>query len=117
MCEPRESVIDVVDPAMVMLTRDIFEIQIEIAASFFTGFFGPAALSAFWLQQTVFSPDRTGTAARHVIASPAVGKMVTDQAPGIFWLWDKQPNLESSNVNGVNNKSLATWDFAFTSLK
>jgi hypothetical protein len=39
-----------------------------------------AALTAFWLQQTVFSPERAATAARHVIASPAVAKLVTDQA-------------------------------------
>jgi peptide/nickel transport system substrate-binding protein len=46
-----------------------------------------------------------------------VDKLVTAQVPGVLWLWDKQPNLESSNVNGVINKSLATWDFSYTSLK
>jgi hypothetical protein len=43
--------------------------------------------------------------------------MVTAEAPGVLWLWDKQPNLESENVNGVINANLATWDFAYTSLK
>jgi peptide/nickel transport system substrate-binding protein len=46
-----------------------------------------------------------------------IDKQVSEQAPGIFWLWDKQPNLKSSNVNGVTNTNLATWDFAFSSLK
>ena len=46
-----------------------------------------------------------------------IDKMVTDDAPGILWLWDRQPNLESTNVNGVINVNLATWDFAYTSLK
>jgi peptide/nickel transport system substrate-binding protein len=46
-----------------------------------------------------------------------IDKSVAEQAPGIFWLWDKQPNLKSANVNGVTNKSLATWDFAYSSLK
>jgi peptide/nickel transport system substrate-binding protein len=43
--------------------------------------------------------------------------MVTADAPGIPWLWDTQPNLHSSNVNGVINKANASWDFAFTSIK
>jgi peptide/nickel transport system substrate-binding protein len=46
-----------------------------------------------------------------------IDKQVTAQAPGILWLWDKQPNLESANVNGVINNNLATWDFAYSSLK
>jgi peptide/nickel transport system substrate-binding protein len=46
-----------------------------------------------------------------------IDKLVSEQAPGVFWLWDKQPNLESANVNGVTNNNVATWDFSFTSLK
>jgi peptide/nickel transport system substrate-binding protein len=46
-----------------------------------------------------------------------VDKAVTDAAPGVPWLWDKQPILHSPNVQGVVNQNLATWDFAFTSLK
>ena len=47
----------------------------------------------------------------------AIDKMVTETAAGVPWLWDKQPNVESSNVNGVINSANATWDFPFTSLK
>jgi len=46
-----------------------------------------------------------------------IDKLVSEQAPGIFWLWDKQPNLKSANVNGVTNENLATWDFAYSSIK
>ena len=46
-----------------------------------------------------------------------IDKMITEQAPGVLWLWDKQPNLQSSDVNGVLSKSNATWDFTYTSMK
>jgi peptide/nickel transport system substrate-binding protein len=45
-----------------------------------------------------------------------VDDAVTAQAPGILWLWDKQPVLESADVNGVINKAQATWDLGFTSV-
>jgi peptide/nickel transport system substrate-binding protein len=44
-------------------------------------------------------------------------KAVTDAAPGIPWLWDKQPVLHSKDINGVINTNLATWDFTYTSVK
>src|SRR3954451_21701401 len=46
-----------------------------------------------------------------------VDKTVTGLAPGVAWLWDKQPVLESKNVNGVINQANAAWDLMFTSLK
>jgi peptide/nickel transport system substrate-binding protein len=46
-----------------------------------------------------------------------VDKTVTDLAPGIPWLWDKQPILHSGNVNGVVNVANASWDLTFTSIK
>ena len=46
-----------------------------------------------------------------------VDKTVTGLAPGILWLWDKQPMLRSKDVNGVVSKSMATWDLTYTSLK
>jgi peptide/nickel transport system substrate-binding protein len=47
----------------------------------------------------------------------AVDKAVTNLAPGIAWLWDKQPILHSANVNGVINVANASWDLTFTSIK
>jgi peptide/nickel transport system substrate-binding protein len=46
-----------------------------------------------------------------------VDKTLTGLAPGVPWLWDKQPVLESKNVNGVINTANAAWDLMFTSLK
>jgi peptide/nickel transport system substrate-binding protein len=46
-----------------------------------------------------------------------VDKMITAVAPGVAWLWDKQPMLESKNVNGVVNVANASWDLTFSSLK
>ena len=46
-----------------------------------------------------------------------IDKMVTEAAAGIPWLWDKQPMLRSTNVNGVVNQANASWDLTFTSLK
>jgi peptide/nickel transport system substrate-binding protein len=46
-----------------------------------------------------------------------IDQMVTAAAPGILWLWDKGPSLESKNVNGVLNKENASWDLSFMSLK
>ncbi len=41
---------------------------------------------------------------------------VSEQAPGVFWLWDKQPMLRSENVNGVVNVANASFDLTFTSI-
>jgi peptide/nickel transport system substrate-binding protein len=46
-----------------------------------------------------------------------VDKAVTEVAPSIPWLWDKQPILESSDVNGVVNQANAAWDLTYTSIK
>jgi peptide/nickel transport system substrate-binding protein len=47
----------------------------------------------------------------------AIDKKVTGEAPGIPWLWDKQPILHSKDVNGVVNRAHATWDLSYSSLK
>ena len=44
-------------------------------------------------------------------------KAITAEAPGVPWLWDKQPILHSKDVSGVVNQNLATWDLTFTSVK
>jgi peptide/nickel transport system substrate-binding protein len=46
-----------------------------------------------------------------------VDKAITDAAPGIPWLWDKQPVVHSKDVNGVINTNLSTWDLTATSVK
>jgi peptide/nickel transport system substrate-binding protein len=44
-------------------------------------------------------------------------KLVTEAAPSIPWLWDKQPLLKAKDVNGVVNQANAAWDLTFTSIK
>ena len=39
------------------------------------------------------------------------------QAPTVPWIWDKQPNIASSNVAAVVNAFNATIDLDFTSIK
>ena len=46
-----------------------------------------------------------------------IDTMVTEQAPVVNWLWDKQVLLQSANVNGSVNEFNAMWDLAWTSLK
>jgi peptide/nickel transport system substrate-binding protein len=46
-----------------------------------------------------------------------IDKQVTAQAPAIPWIWDKQPLIQSANVNGVASVSNAQWELAWTSLK
>jgi len=46
-----------------------------------------------------------------------IDKMVTESAAAVPWIWDNQPNIWSSNVNGVINKFNANIDLTFTSLK
>jgi peptide/nickel transport system substrate-binding protein len=46
-----------------------------------------------------------------------IDKMITDQAPAIPWLWDKQASVESANVNGVISAFNNIYDPSWTSLK
>jgi len=46
-----------------------------------------------------------------------IDKMVTEQAGVVPWIWDKQPLIESANVNGVASLSNSQWELAWSSLK
>jgi peptide/nickel transport system substrate-binding protein len=46
-----------------------------------------------------------------------IDRAVTELAPGIPWLWDKQPMLRSQDVVGVVNVANAAWDLTFTSVQ
>ena len=43
--------------------------------------------------------------------------MITEQAPVVSWLWDRQPLLRSADVNAVASEFNAQWDLAWTSLR
>jgi peptide/nickel transport system substrate-binding protein len=46
-----------------------------------------------------------------------IDKMITERAPAIPWVWDKQPLIRSANVNAVANEFTTQWDLTHSSLK
>jgi len=46
-----------------------------------------------------------------------VNRMITEQAPGIPYVWDYENMISSRNVRGVQNVYSTTWDYNFTSLR
>jgi len=46
-----------------------------------------------------------------------VDRRVTDLAPGVPILWNRDPNLRSADVEGVLDPDLAAWSLSFTSLR
>jgi peptide/nickel transport system substrate-binding protein len=46
-----------------------------------------------------------------------VDRRVTDLAPGVPIVWNRDPNLRSADVTGVLDPDLAAWSLSFTSLR
>jgi peptide/nickel transport system substrate-binding protein len=46
-----------------------------------------------------------------------IDKMVTEQAPAVMWIWDKNANIRSANVAGVIDEDNGLWSLSYTSLK
>ena len=46
-----------------------------------------------------------------------VDRRVTELAPGVPIVWNREPNLRSDDVKGVVDPDLAAWDLSFTSLR
>ncbi|MGH2945337.1 MAG: ABC transporter substrate-binding protein [Solirubrobacteraceae bacterium] len=46
-----------------------------------------------------------------------VDTAITEQAPAVPWIWDKQANIRSENVVGVIDEDNAQWSFAHTSIR
>jgi peptide/nickel transport system substrate-binding protein len=46
-----------------------------------------------------------------------IDKQITSLAPAVMWIWDKTPNIESSNVQGVIDADNGIWALPYTSLK
>jgi peptide/nickel transport system substrate-binding protein len=46
-----------------------------------------------------------------------IDRMVTEQAATVNWIWDKDPTIQSSNVQGVIDENIGQWDWSHTSLK
>jgi peptide/nickel transport system substrate-binding protein len=47
----------------------------------------------------------------------AIDKKITELAPAVNWLWDKDPLIRSPNVVGVASQDNGQWDLSFTSIK
>jgi peptide/nickel transport system substrate-binding protein len=71
----------------------------------------PAVNKAMDQAETILDP------AQRAEAWGKIDDMVTADAPGVLWLWDKGPSLWSKNVNPVLNQENASWDLSFLSLK
>jgi peptide/nickel transport system substrate-binding protein len=69
------------------------------------------------LNQMMDDAEVINDPAERATAWGEIDKAVTEAAPGIPWLWDKQPMLRSEDVNGVVSVANATWDLAFTSIR
>ena len=77
-----------------------------------------------WTQLNVPSINNAMAKAALLPAGPERNKawgnidhMVTAQAPGIPYLWDKIPTVRVAYVRGVVNQYSTSWDLDFTSLK
>ena len=46
-----------------------------------------------------------------------IDKMITAEAPAVPWIWDKQANITSSDVQGVIARWNAQWDLNFSFIK
>ena len=47
----------------------------------------------------------------------SIDKNLTAMAPTISWIWDKNANIESKNVQGVIDQDNGLWALAYTSIK
>jgi len=71
----------------------------------------PAINDASEKAKLVTDPAQRGT------AWADVDKLITDQAPAVPWLWDKQASVQSANVNGVISGFNNMYDPSWVSLK
>jgi peptide/nickel transport system substrate-binding protein len=46
-----------------------------------------------------------------------IDQMVTEQAPLVAWIWDKQALLKAADTNGAVSKFNSMWDLSWTSLQ
>jgi peptide/nickel transport system substrate-binding protein len=71
----------------------------------------PAINDAMTKAELLAKPDERATAWANI------DKQITEQAPAIPYVWDKNPEIRSANVNGVATLNFGLWDIAWTSLK
>jgi peptide/nickel transport system substrate-binding protein len=61
--------------------------------------------------------DPITNAAQRAAAFGRIDRMITEQVPGVPWLWDRTLGIRSKDVNGVINAFNASWDISYSSLK
>ncbi len=71
----------------------------------------PAVNAAMEKAKTITAPEERAQ------AWADINKQVTEQAPAIPYVWDKNPLLASKNVNAVASGFNGQWDLTYTSLK
>jgi peptide/nickel transport system substrate-binding protein len=71
----------------------------------------PAINDAMAKAELLAKPDERATAWANI------DKMISEQAPAIPYVWDKNPEIRSANVNGVATLNFGLWDISWTSLK
>ena len=105
-----------------MCIRDSAQTVLNIT---FNGKFINATGNVNWGQTDVPKINAAMTAAESVIGTEARAKAwakideeLVEDAADIPFDWDKQPNIESSDVAGVGDLSnTGQWDYSYTSLK
>jgi peptide/nickel transport system substrate-binding protein len=71
----------------------------------------PAINDAMDKAELLAKPDERATAWANI------DKQISEQAPAIPYVWDKNPEIRSANVNGVATLNFGLWDISWTSLK
>jgi peptide/nickel transport system substrate-binding protein len=62
--------------------------------------------------------EKTVGDANRAAAWANIDKMLVDQAVAVPWVFDKQANIESKDVRGINDLwDIGEWDYSYTSLK
>jgi peptide/nickel transport system substrate-binding protein len=70
------------------------------------------------IDQAMRAAEKTVGNTARANAWAKVDRMLVDQAVAVAWCFDKQPNIESKDVRGINDLwNQGSWDYNFTSLK
>jgi peptide/nickel transport system substrate-binding protein len=99
--------------------------DVDDAASVLPPLFGGQGLRAGTNVSRLFDPSLDRLMAKAATTTGAadraqrwadVDRRVTDLAPGVPIVWNRDPNLRSADVKGVLDPDLAAWSLSFTSL-
>jgi peptide/nickel transport system substrate-binding protein len=70
------------------------------------------------LDQNMKTAEKTVGDSARASAWAKLDQMLTAQAVAVPWAFDKQPNIESKDVRGINDLwNIGAWDYSYTSLK